>query len=558
MGRMRSTVVCIGILCGAVAGAVILGAAEPPGRDESDIRTRLKAYAPVKLQADLSTLGGREREALGKIVVAMAAVDEIYWRQMGRQALEARRAFEGAADPVDRLYRDFIRINYGPFDIRDGNERFITFGPSSGPRLPGAGFYPEDMTKVEFQGRVRDFPELRDEFEKSNTLIRRVDGTLVAIPYEKIYLDQLAAASRALAEAAALVDSPSLRRYLSLRSEALLRGDYYASDLAWLDVKDNAIDVVIGPIETYDDALMGLKASYEGAALVKDAKESRSLEVYKQNLEGMARALPVEEPFKRSNTGSGNVLEVLNVVRFSGDFNAGIKTVAASLPNDERVLQEKGAKKQIYKNVLEAKFDTILTPIAKMFLPKKDWPLVTREAFVTNVLLHELSHTLGVDYVVGKKDLTVRKALMERYPAIEEAKADVVGIFNMQYLVAQEIFSEEEAEENRATYLAGMFRSVRFGTEDAHGRANALQLNYLLGAGGIEFDRKKGEFSVHQKKFDPAIAGLAKLLLEIEGTGDYARAGELLKKNGELDPAVRDVLKKTEEVPVDVTFAYPL
>ena len=555
---MRPLAACLWTICGAIAGAALLGAAGPGGKNENDIRARFKAYAPVKLQIDLSQLGAREKEALGKIVAAVGAVDEIYWRQMGRQALEARQAFASAADPVDRLYRDFIFINYGPFDIRNNNERFVAAGSSNGPRLPGVGFYPEDMTKEDFEKRLAAFPELREEFEKVNTIIRRVDGTLVAIPYETIYLDQLAVASRALAEAAALVGSPSLRRYLSLRSEALLGGDYYASDLAWLDVKDNAIDVVIGPIETYDDALLGLKASYEGAALVKDEKESRSLQVYEENLDGMAKALPVEERFRRSNTGSGNVLEVVNVVRFSGDFNAGIKTVAASLPNDERVIQEKGAKKQIYKNVLEAKFDTILQPIARMFLSKKDAALVTREAFVTNVLLHELSHTLGVDYVAGKKDLTVRKALQERYSAIEEAKADVVGLFNMQYLVAKEIFTEEEAEENRATYLAGIFRSVRFGTEDAHGRANALQLSYMLGAGGIEFDRKKGEFSVNPRKLDPAIAALAKELLEIEGTGDYARAGELLKAHGDLDPDVRAALKKTEEVPVDVMFTYPL
>jgi len=546
------------IVCGVVAMGMLLGAAAPGGKNESDIRARLKAYAPVKLQVDLTALSAREREALGKIVAAVGALDEIYWKQMGRHALEARQAFAGATDPVDRLYGDFVLINFGPFDIRNDNERFVAIGSSSGPRLPGAGFYPEDMTKQEFEKRLEAFPDLRDEFEKINTLIRRIDGTLVAIPYEEVYLDPLATASRALAEAAALVDSPSLRRYLSLRSEALLRGDYFASDLAWLDVKGNALDVVIGPIETYDDELMGLKASYEGAALVKDAKESRSLQVYKENLEGMAKALPVEDRFKQSNTGGGNVLEVVNVVRFSGDFNAGIKTVAASLPNDERVIQEKGAKKQIYKNVLEAKFDTILQPIARLFLREKDRELVTREAFVTNVLLHELSHTLGVDYVVGKKDLTVRKALQERYSAIEEAKADVVGIFNMQYLVAQEIFSEEEAESNRATYLAGIFRSVRFGTADAHGRGNALQLNYLLGAGGIELDAKKGEFSLNSRKFDAAIASLAKELLEIEGTGDYDRAGELLKKNGELSPAVRDALAKTREVPVDVTFTYPL
>ena len=555
---MKQAAVVSSVLFGVLAGAALLRAAPPQGKDESDIRARLKVYAPIKLQADLSSLDPREREALGKIVAAVSAVDEIYWRQMGRQALEVRRAFDSSSDPVDRLYRDFILINYGPFDIRNGNDRFITVGSADGPRLQGAGFYPEDMTKEEFAERVRRFPEIKDTFEKPDTLIRRVDGTLVAIPYETIYLDQLATASRSLAEAAALVASPSLRRYLSLRSEALLRGDYYASDVAWLDVKDNPIDVVIGPIETYDDSLLGLKASYEGAALVKDAKESRSLEVYKQNMEGMAKALPVEERFRQSNTGSGNVLEVVNVVRFSGDFNAGIKTVAASLPNDERILQEKGAKKQIYKNVLEAKFETILQPIARALLTKRDAPLVTREAFVTNVLLHELSHTLGVDYVVGKKDLTVRKALMERYSAIEEAKADVVGFFNMRYLVEQEIFSDDEAEENRATYLAGILRSIRFGTEDAHGRANALQLNYLMGAGGIEIDRKKGEISIDARKFDPAITALAKELLEIEGTGDYARAGALLKKNGELDSAVRDLLKKIDDVPVDVSFTYPL
>jgi hypothetical protein len=541
-----------------VIGTLLLGAAAPGAHDENEIRARLLAYAPVRLQADLSGLGAREREALGKIVTAVNAVDEVYWKQMGRQALEARRALESASTPVEKLYRDFLLINYGPFDIRNDNERFTPAGSPTGRRLPGAGFYPEDMTKEEFERRLQAFPELKEEFERNDTVIRRIDGALVALPYEKVYLDQLAVASRALAEAAALVESPGLRRYLSLRSEALLRGDYYASDAAWLDVKDNQIDVVIGPIETYDDLLMGLKASYEGAALVKDAKASGALEVYKQNLPGMAKALPVEDAFKKSNTGSGNVLEILNVVRFSGDFNAGIKTVAASLPNDERVLQDKGAKKQIYKNVLEAKFDAILLPIAQILLPKKDQPLVTKEAFVTNVLLHELSHTLGVDYVAGKKDLTVRRALLERYPAIEEAKADVVGMFDMQHLVAQEIFTEEEAEENRATYLASIFRSVRFGTEDAHGRANAIQLNYLLAEEGIDFDRKRGEFSVRPRKFDAAIAGLAKTLLEIEATGDYDRAGALIKKLGTLDPAVREALKRIEQVPVDVVFTYPL
>jgi len=545
----------------AAAGLLTLARAATPvaggGVDEQEIRARLKAYAPVKLQADLSGLKPEERKALAKIVAAVNAVDEIYWRQMGRQALEARAAFAQATDPVDQLRRDFIRINYGPFDIRQEMQRFVDAG-AGGARLPGAGFYPEDLTKEEFEAFLKENPELRDDFEKLNTLIRRVDGVLVAIPFERVYLKELKVAAQALKDAAAATGSPSLRRYLSLRAEALVRGDFYASDLAWLDVKDNLIDVVIGPIETYDDQLMGLKASYEGAAMVKDVKESRALEVYKQHLEGMQKALPVDDRYKRPGVGSGNVLEVVNVVRFSGDFNAGIKTVAASLPNDERVIQAKGAKKQIYKNVLEAKFETILTPIAQLFLAKKDQPLVTREAFVTNILLHELSHTLGVDYVSGSKELTVRKALKERYATIEEAKADVVGIYNMQYLKTNEIFTEDEADENYATFLAGIIRTIRFGADEAHGEGNAVQLNFLIQEGGIEWDAKKGEYAVHPRKFEPAITKLAKELLEIEGSGDYARAEALLKKYGRLDEATRTALKRTEAIPVDVTFSFAM
>ena len=528
-----------------------------PPRDEAGIRSRLAAYAPVKLQADLGALGGRDRQALGRLVAAIDAIDAIYWKQMGRQALEARAAVENLTDPVGLLYREFVRINYGPFDIRDDMVRFLET-PGGGPRRPGAGFYPEDMTKAEFEKHLAKFPGLKGEFERLNTVIRRVDGTLLAIPYETLYLEELQAAARALQDAAALADSPSLRRYLSLRAEGLLKGEYYASDRAWLEVKDNPIDVVIGPIETYGDRLLGLKASYEAAALVKDVRGSRAIEVYLTHLDGMSRRLPVDEPYRKSTAGTGNVLEIVNVVRFGGDFNAGIKTVAASLPNDERVIQEKGAKKQIYRNVLEAKFTAILEPIGRIFLERKLQPLVTSEAFVTNVLLHELSHTLGVDYVAGSKDLTVRKALRDRYAAIEEAKADVVGLHNLIYLREKEVFTVDEVTEHYVTYLAGLFRSIRFGGEDAHGRANAVQLNYLRRAEGIDLDAKRGEFRLAPQRFEPALTRLARELLEIEGTGDYERAGRLLSDYGAIDDATRTLLKRIEAVPVDVTFTYPM
>ncbi|MFQ5878433.1 MAG: hypothetical protein ACE5JH_12240, partial [Acidobacteriota bacterium] len=492
-----------------------------------------------------------------KLLEAIEVMDALYWKQMGRQALEARRAFEDASDPVDRLYREFVMINYGPYDIRNGMEPFIDLG-GWGERPPGAGFYPEDMSRREFEAHLAAHPALREEFERFNTLIRRIDGTLVAVPFEKVYVDELARAARALREAARLVPGPSLRRYLSLRAEALLGGDYYRSDLAWLEVRDNLLDVVIGPIETYDDALFGYKASYEGAVLVKDVARSRALEVYKEHLPGMSRSLPVEERFRRSSAASGNVLEVVNVVKFAGDFNAGIKTVAASLPNDERVIQEKGAKKQIYKNVLEAKFETILEPIARLFLRRGAWPLVTREAFVTNVLMHELAHTLGVDYVAGQEHLTVRRALKERYSPIEEAKADVVGIYSLQYLRDQGVFTKGEIRECYATYLAGIFRSIRFGAEEAHGKGVAVQLNHLMNEGGIEYDAKSGLFSVHRRRFEPALTRLAGELLEIEGTGDYERAGALLDRFGGISPEVEKALGRTADVPVDVTFTYPM
>jgi hypothetical protein len=558
---LKSTLVLLVLAGSCAALATSLGRGTAAAFDAGDVRARLSAYAPVKLQADLAGLPASEREALAALVRAVEAVDGVYWKQMGPQALEARAAVAPGAGSKDQeavvaLYRDFVAINYGPFDIRRDMERFLDT-PTGGERLKGVGFYPPELTREELEAYLGKHPGLRPEFERTDTVLRRVDGTLVAIPYQRLYLDELEAAAEALKKAAALVGSPSLRRYLSLRAEALLTGDTYASDLAWLEVKDNLIDVVIGPIETYDDRLMGLKASYEGAALVKDARGSRALEVYLKNFDALAAGLPVEERFRKASAGRGNVLEIVNVVRFGGDFNAGIKTVAASLPNDERVIEARGAKKQIYRNVLEAKFDAVLQPIATTLLAKKG-PTVTREAFVTNVLLHELSHTLGLDYVAGSKDRTVRKALKERYSAIEEAKADVVGLFNLTTLRGLEVFADEEVQECYATYLAGLFRSVRFGTEEAHGRANAVQIGFLMEQGALVLDPKKGEFSVHPKKFEPAITALAKELLEIEGTGDYDRAGRLLDRDGALAPEVSKALGAIQAVPVDVVFTYPM
>ena len=536
------------------------GRAQSPDRllGEEELKKRLGVYQIVDLSADLSALRRQDRAALQKLIEAVEVIDELYWKQMGRQALEARAAFRDPVDPLDRIIARYVAINYGPFDIRDGMNRFVVVNGDDRPRLPGAGFYAEDLTKAEFEAFVTRHPHLREEFESANTLIRRVDGVLIAVPFEKVYLEELETAAEALKQSAALVRSPSLRRYLSLRAEALTSGEYFRSDMAWLDVKDNLIDVVIGPIETDDDALLGLKASYEAAVVVKDLGETKILDLYTGHLDGMSRALPVEKRYRKERVPPGNVLEVVNVVRFAGDFNVGIKTIAASLPNDERVIREKGAKKQIYKNVLEAKFDAILEPMARLFLSKRAQKWVTREAFVTNILMHELAHTLGVDYVAGDPNRTVRQALKEFYSPLEEAKADVVGILNLIYLKREEILTKSEVEECYATYLAGLFRSIRFGVEEPHARATAVQLNYLMREKGIRFDRKKGTFDVNERRFEAAMTSLAGELLEIMGTGNHGRARNLLATHGSLGATLIEALGRSKTVPVDVTFNFPM
>lgn len=555
---LKTSLMAAMVLIAALIPGSSARAQSPERLLEEGLEERLGVYQRVDLFADLSALEKQDRSALRGLIKAAEVIDDLYWKQMGRQALDARAAFRRPVDPLDRLMARYVAINYGPFDIRNGMSRFVVVNGDDRPRLPGAGFYAEDLTKVEFEAFVTRHPHLREEFERANTLIRRVDGVLIAVPFEKIYLEELEAAAEALKQSAALVRSPSLRRYLSLRSEALTSGDYFRSDMAWLDVKDNLIDIVIGPIETHNDALLGLKASYEAAVVVKDLGETKMLDLYIGYLDGMSRALPVDDRYRTEKVPTGNVLEIVNVVRFAGDFNAGIKTIAASLPNDERVIREKGAKKQIYKNVLEAKFEAILEPMARLFLSKRAQKRVTREAFVTNIVMHELAHTLGVDYVAGDSNRTVRRALGDLYSPIEEAKADVVGIFNLIYLKREEILTNSEVDECYATYLVGLLRSIRFGVEEPHARATAVQLNYLMREKGIRFNRKKGTFDINERRFEAAMTSLVGKLLEIMGTGDHGRAKDLLATHGSLGATLIEALGRSATVPVDVTFNFPM
>jgi len=543
---LRMTVLALAVSLGMVGGC---------GRkkDVSMIEKRLEAYAPVHLSVDTSVLDENQHKVLLKLVEAAKAIDPIFWHQSAHEALAVKAELEKSKKPEDQTILQYVLINYGPFDRRFENERFYGKGA---PKPPGAGFYPHDLTKEEFEAYIEAHPDVKTDFEKLNTVIKRKGTELVAVPFEVEYKSSLEKAAQALREAAGFADNTSLKRYLNLRAHALLSGDFYESDMAWMDLEGNLLDTVIGPIEVYEDGLMGLKASYEANVVVKDPAASAQLDAYKQYLNRLEHSLPMEEKYKRDSVGMGNKLEIVNVAYFAGDYNSGIKTIAASLPNDERVIEAKGAKKQIYENVLGAKFRMILKPIAGILVDPAQVAWVSEESFVTNTLQHEISHTLGPVNVHGRDDLGVRKALQERYSRIEECKADIVGIHNTAYFRKVDVFDDDQMRRNYVTYLGGIFRSIRFGTESAHATGMAIQLNYLMKEGGIEYNAATGTYRVNFEEFPAAVDKLAAEILMIETMGDYDRAGEMIETYGTLSPEVEASLAKLAAIPVDVTFTY--
>lgn len=515
------------------------------------IRERIEAFAPVEIKVDLSFLNDRERKVVELLVEAGKLADSIFWKQTSPDAIAIRDSLAKLNSPESKDLLKLVNIFYGPYDLVYEGLRFVGKGPELKPK--GANFYPLDLTKEEFEKYVAMHPEQKEELESQYTIVVREGNRLKGIPYYRAY-PEVEKIAQKLIEAANFCENETLKRYLLLRAEALRTDDYFESDMAWMDIRNSNIDVVIGPIENYEDALYNYKTAYEAIVMVKDIAATKELEIFEKNLDYFEHNLPYDKKYIRKTAGKGNVLQIMNVVFFGGDCQAGTKTIANSLPNDPRVIELKGGKKSMFKNMMEAKFDKILVPIAEKLLEPNLVKYVDKKVFTSFVTMHEVSHTLGRGFVFGNESLTVRKALKDRYSALEECKADVVGMYNHKHLLAKGLIDENYLEKAKVTYVVGLFRSIRFGAEEAHGRANLIQLNYLREKGIISYNN--GKLTINSAGFFAGIESLANLVLKTQAEGDYEKAGEIIARYGKLDNETKKMIDLLKSVPRDIDTFY--
>jgi hypothetical protein len=523
-------------LVGVVALATLAGCTA----GEMSMQDRVDQYATVQLTADLSGLSDAERQMIPLLIEVADKMDGLFWHQAygNKDSLLA-----SIDDPATRKY---LEINYGPWDRLAGDEPFL---PGVGAKPAGANLYPADMTAADFEAATE---QLRGLY----TLVRRgSDGSLAAVPYSEAFAAELQIAAEKLREAAALAPQRSLRRYLELRAEALLTDDYQASDMAWMDMKDNTIEVVVGPIETYEDQLFGYKAAFETFVLVKDLEWSSRLARFAQYLPDLQRGLPVADIYKREMPGSDADLNAYDVVYVSGDANAGSKTIAINLPNDETVQLEKGARRLQLKNAMRAKFDRIMLPIADVLIAEDQRQHVTFDAFFGNTMFHEVAHGLGIKNTINEQG-TVRQALRDLASAMEEGKADILGLYMVTKLREQGAITEGDLRDNYVTFLAGIFRSIRFGASSAHGKANMVRFNFFKDMGAFARGEATGTYSVDFEQMGQAMTALSEVILTLQGDGSYDGAAELLAEKGVIGPQLQADLDRLADanIPVDIVF----
>lgn len=527
---------------------------EPSMETRSDLQKKIDEYAPTEITVAMDHLSAKDKEVVRLLVRAGLVADEIFWKQTSSDAIAVRDEFRGRKDKASADTLEYILINYGPYD-RETMKRFVGAGPADRP--PGGTFYPADITREEFENHLKSNPGTEKDLMNLYTVVRRDGAGLKAVPYHVEYKDEVAAIQKYLMQASDVAENESLKKYLAARAKAIGTDDYYESDVLWMQLKDHAVDVVIGPIENYEDALFNYKTAYEAAVMIKDPEGTRELQIFQSHLDSLEKNLPQKKEYIRPSAGKANVLEIVNVAFFGGDFQKGVKTIAASLPNDPKVHEQYGGKKQMYKNLMEAKFKKIVRPIGDKLIAPGERSYIDMHSFTTFVTMHEVSHTLGRGFVYGNDQLEVRKAMKELYSAIEEAKADVLGIYNMEYFKRQGMYDEEAMKKHYVTYLTGLFRSIRFGAEEAHGKANIAQMVFLKEQGAVGRDAQ-GYWTIHFDKFHAGVSALAKVLLEIEAEGNYEGARNFLERYGKLTDDIRSDIDKLHGIPRDLNTRYTI
>ena len=503
--------------------------------------SRLDIYYPVDLSADLSGYTQNQKEMLSLLIDASKIMDDLFWKQAFG---EDKAAFLAKID--DPKIKQFAEINYGPWDRLNGDKAFLS---GYEEKALGAEFYPSDMSKAEFEQAT-----FSDKDGLYSIVNREDDRSLKAVSYSSVYEAELANAAALLLQASQLAENEEFAKYLSLRAAALLSNEYQASDLAWMDMKSNPIDVVIGPIEVYEDQLYGYRAAFESYVLLKDMAWSERLAKYAAFLPALQQGLPVDAEYRAEMPGTDADLNAYDVIYYAGHSNAGSKTIAINLPNDEQVQLSKGTRRLQLKNAMRAKFDNILVPIAQSLITPDQRKHITFDAFFGNTMFHEVAHGLGVKTVLNSEQ-TVRAALKEHGSALEEGKADILGLYMVQQLLAKGEITEGTLEDYYVTFMAGIFRSVRFGASSAHGKANMIRFNYFQEQGAFALD-EDGMYFVDMEKMEAAIASLSNKILTLQGDGDYEGVATLVSDYGVIkDDLAADLAKLADEgIPVDITF----
>ena len=542
--------ICIALI---TAGLMACSPVQPPVDKEPSAATsqdlqllaaqseRLDIYKKVKLTSDLSQYSAQQREMLSVLIQAASIMDDLFWRQ----AFGDNKS-EFLASIPDPKVREFAALNYGPWDRLAGDAPFLT---ATEEKPLGAQFYPKDMTREEFEQA-----EFSDKKGLYSMVQRDGNGKLVAIPYSEIFKPELTEVASLLNKAASLAQDSSFAHYLNLRAKALLSNDYQPSDFAWMDMKTNPIELVIGPIETYEDQLFGYRAAFEAYVLLKDLSWSEKLSKYAAYLPELQQGLPVAEQYKAQMPGTDADLNAYDVIYYAGHSNAGSKTIAINLPNDEEVQLQKGTRRLQLKNAMQAKFDNIMLPIADELIVPEQRKHITFNAFFANTMFHEVAHGLGVKSVLDS-DETVRQALKEHASALEEGKADILGVYMVKQLLEKGVITEGQLEDYYVTFMAGIFRSVRFGASSAHGKANMIRFNFFNEHNA--FSRNEdGYYQVNMEKMSEAVDALSNLILTLQGDGNYAGVAELVADKGTIKGQLESDLQRLTDaaIPVDIDF----